>query len=90
MFCNDTDETLQAAQYRTMNHNRSTGRSVDGIVIFGTTVFQVEPNRELKVELDGGALERTTESVFYFDIDLGAVKSTITFVQGPFSRMELF
>jgi hypothetical protein len=54
-----------------------------GFTSLGTAELKVELLRKLEVELDGGALELTLESVRDGDIDLGAVEGTITRVELP-------
>ena len=49
----------------------------------GGAVFEVELLRELKVELDGGALEFPLESVGDGDVDLGTVESAVAGVEFP-------
>ena len=46
--------------------------------------IQIKSDGQLKVELDGGALMRSTKSVHNCNVDLGAVKRTISWVQRPF------
>jgi len=54
-----------------------------GFTSLGTTVLEVELLRKLEVELDGGALELTLESVRDGDVDLGTVEGTVTRVELP-------
>ena len=46
-------------------------------------VSQVEPNGELEVELDGGALVLPLQGVGQGDVDLGPVEGTVPGVQLP-------
>lgn len=79
------NKPFQATQYGTMDHHRS----VDfALILIRTTVFQVEPLRELEVELDGGTLVGTFESVLDGDVDLGSVECSVTWVDFPLSRLE--
>lgn len=71
-----------------MDHDGSIRRPINSIMVFSTTVFQVKSNGKLEVELNCGALERASKRVFNLNIDLGSIESTISFIQGPFARME--
>ena len=46
-------------------------------------VGQVEPDRELEVQLDGRALVRAPQRVRQRDVDLGAVEGAVAGVQLP-------
>ena len=46
-------------------------------------VAQVEPHRQLEVQLDGGALVLPLECVLQSDVDLRAVEGSITGIQLP-------
>lgn len=66
-----------------MNDDRPRRWLVRIDLILSRAVLQVEPLRQLEIELDRSALEGTTKGVSDFDIDLGTVKSTISGVQFP-------
>ena len=53
-------------------------------------VLQVEPLRELEVELDRRALVRALQGVADRDIDLGAVERAVARVELPFAGIVLF
>lgn len=68
-----------------MDHHRS----VDfALILVRTTVFQVESLRELEIELDGGALVGTFESVLDGDVDLGSVECSVTWIDFPLSGLK--
>lgn len=90
MLRNDRNESFQATQNRTVDNDGSRGRFVCGtLAIFGRSVFQLESLGELEVELDGGALERTTEGISDGDVDLGAVEGSVAWVDLPLAWVLL-
>ena len=52
-------------------------------------VLQVEPLRELEVELDRRALERAAEGVANLDVDLGPIERAVSGVELPLAGVEL-
>ena len=74
-----------------MDHDGTRGRTarIGGGGLVRGTVLEVEPLGELEVELDGRALERATERILDFDVDLGAIECTVTRVELPLARVEL-
>jgi hypothetical protein len=86
----DGDETLQTAEDRTVDDDRPGGRLVGTKVCVRRPIFQVEAFRKLEIELDRGALERTTQGISDGDIYLRAVEGPITWIKFPLSRMVTF
>ena len=91
MLRDDRNEPLQTTQDRTVDDHRARGRlaRLGHCGLVRATVFEVEPLRELEVELDRGALERPAESVADGDVDLGAVECTVAWVDLPLAGVEL-
>jgi len=58
---------------------------LDGLIWW--SVFQVEPLRQLEIELDSRTLEGATKGIFDRDVDFGAVKRAISSVEAPFFRI---
>ena len=85
MFGDDGDKPLKASDESSVDDNGPRGRSVGIVVIFSTTVFELEPLRELEVELDGGTLERTLQCVPDGNIDFWTIEGAITCIQLPFA-----
>ena len=81
MFRDYRNESLETAKDRTMYNNRPVVR------LFGRPVLEVEALRKLKIELDGGALERAAQGIANGDVDLWTVEGAITGVQVPFTRI---
>lgn len=51
--------------------------------------LEVEAFGKLEVELDGGALEGSSEGIADGDVNLGAVEGTVTGVELPLARVLL-
>lgn len=81
MFRDYRNESFETAKDRTMYNNRPVVR------LFGRPVLEVEAFRKLKIELDGGALERTTQGIANGDVNLWPVEGAITWIQVPFTRI---
>lgn len=75
-----------------MDHDRScvssgqfrvVGRRLHRRVLIGGLVSKFEPEREVKVQLDGTTLVLPSQSIEEGDVNLGAVKGAIAGVQSP-------
>ena len=57
----------------------------DRVLLFAllVNVAQVEPHRQLEVQLDGGALVLPLECVLQSDVDLRPVEGSVTGIQFP-------
>lgn len=84
MLGNDGDEPFQTPQDRTMDHDGSSSSLVCGAVL------QVEPFRQLEVELDSSTLERSAKSVPNRDVDLGTIERAIARVELPLTGIVGF
>jgi len=80
MLRNDGDEPFETAQDGAVNHHRPRGGPVWVRRFLCRAVLEVEPLRELKVELDGRTLERSTQCVLDVNVDLGTVESTVPWI----------
>lgn len=88
MLRDNGNETLQAAENRSVDDDRPTRRLVGGIVV-RRTVLEVETFGELEVELDRRALERPAERVADGDVDLRPVERAIAWVELPLAGILL-
>lgn len=70
-----------------MNHDWSRRRPARIRRLFRSTILEVEPLRELEIQLNRRALEGPLQSVFDRDIYLGTVKRSVTRVDLPPPRM---
>ena len=52
--------------------------------VFSCLILEIESHREVKVELNCAALDRTAECVFDLYIDFRSIESTIAFLEVPF------
>src|SRR5262245_51776539 len=84
MLNQQRNEPLEAAEYCTMDYDRP----VFGVVC--ADVFQVEPFRNLVVELNRGALPLPPDRVRDVEVDLGAVERTVALIDrvGLSDRVE--
>jgi len=87
VFHEDAHETLDAAEDSAVDHHRAARRTVRGstVKVFRAAVLQVEPLRQLEVELEGRALEGALECVLDMHIDLGTVERAVAWVELPLS-----
>lgn len=83
MFRYNRNESLKTPQDRAMNNDRSRGWLVRVRRLLRRAVFQVEPLRQLEIQLDGRALERAAQRVADGDVDLGPVERTVARVDIP-------
>jgi hypothetical protein len=81
MLCDDNKEALEAAKDGTVNNNRPRRGFV--ALFLRRTVFEVESDRQLEVQLDGRALMRPFQRVVDVDVDLGTVESAVTGIERP-------
>lgn len=80
---NDGDEPFETSQDGTVNHHRSRRGLVRVRRLVRGAVLEVEPLRELKVELDGRTLERSAQCVLDVNVDLGTVEGTVSWIDSP-------
>ena len=52
-------------------------------LLYSLDIRQIKPNGKLEIQLDGGALMSSLESVHNGDVDLGSVERTVAGVQRP-------
>ena len=71
MLREDTDETLDAAEDRAMDHNRTMFFAVLA------DIAHVKFLRHLEIELDRATLPRATKAVLEMEIDLWSVECTV-------------
>ena len=90
MLRDDGNEPFETSQDSTVNHHWPRWGFVWVCHILRGAVLEVEPLRELEVELDGRALERSTQCVFDVNVDLGTIESTIAWIDSPLARVLLF
>jgi hypothetical protein len=62
-----------------MNNNGTLFNAVFAIIA------QVEPNWQLKVELNSSALMGSSQGVIYSYVNLWSIKSSVAFIQFPFN-----
>lgn len=89
MLRNNGDEPFETSQDGTVNHHWPRRGLVWVRHFLRGAVLEVEPFRELKVELDGRALERPTEGIFDVNVNLGTIESTISRVHSPLPSVLL-
>ena len=91
MLGDDSNEALEAAEDRAVDHDGARGRParVGGGGLVRGAILEVEALGELEVELDGRALERPPQGIADLDVDLGTVESAVARVQLPLARVEL-
>lgn len=79
------NESLERAQDRTVDDDwaRSGPACLNSSSLVGRAVLEVEALWKLEVQLDRGALERSSESVTDLDVDLGAVERPVTGIKLP-------
>ena len=77
VFSENGNHPLYTAKDGTMDHDR-----VLLLPLF-VNVAQVEPHRQLEVQLDGGTLVLPLERVLQGDVDLWPVEGSITGIQLP-------
>ena len=70
----DTDETLDGAEYNTVDHNRTM------TLVISTDVLSFKALRKLEVELNGSALPGTSDGILKVEVDLGTVEGTVALV----------
>lgn len=100
----DTQKPLETANDRAVNDNGA-GTAGCGLVglgvclllrfllgslgLFASHILELEVEGCLVVELDGGTLELSLESISNRNVDLRTVESTISFVNSPVVALEL-
>ena len=74
MLDEDSDETFDGSEHHPVNH--------DGAVLLAVRagVFQVKPQRQLEIQLDGTALPGSSQGILQMEVDLGTVESAISLV----------
>ena len=87
MLSDNRDEPLHTSQDRSMDHDRSRRRLVWIRRLFRSTILEVEPLRELEIQLNRRALEGPLQSIFDRDVYLGTVERSVSRVHLPFPRV---
>ncbi len=70
----DPEEPFQRAEDGAVDHDRPLLAAISGDVV------ELEPFRQVEIQLDGGALPHPADGVFDLEIDLGAVESAAALV----------
>ena len=71
VFDKDPEEAFQRTEERPVDHVRLV------LLTIGTDVVEVKAFRQVEVELNGGGLPFTTESVLDLQVDLGTVVHSV-------------
>ena len=95
VFDNNTEETFEATNDRTMDDDRTgTTRSKLLVLTFLRLtplvghVLELEVKGCLVIQLNGGTLEFSLESISNGDIDLGTIESAIALIDDPVVALE--
>jgi hypothetical protein len=80
MLRDDGDEAFETSQDSTVNHHRTRRGLVRIDRLVRGAVLEVEPLRELEIELDGRTLEGSAQRVFDVNIDLRAIECAVPWI----------
>jgi len=84
----DSEETLDGTEDSTMDHDRTLVLHLS-ITLSRSHVLQIEADRQLEVELDGGALVVTLKGITDVNIDLRTIEGTISRVNLPWEASAI-
>lgn len=89
MFRNDRDESFQTTEDSSVYHYGPTWSLFGTLVIISTSILEVEPFRQLEVELYRCALEPSSQRILYGDVNFRTIERAVAGIEVPLSRVEL-